>query len=287
MSVKSAKTITKRSFTLCQIYNVANILLLTMSYLQIPIIVLIDQLKQEPYASVLCFPNCDEAELQSRIEELCRHGVTALEFSGTASVFGVGVPVLGKGFVGIVVIAYVKGERAAIKILRQDAGRADLLHEAAMLEKANSVSVGPKLVSSSKNFLLMQLIEGSLLPNWLKTNKEQPAVKRVLSEVLEQCFRLDQFGLDHGELSKAPKHLLVDKAGKVFIVDFETASVGRRMANVTSVCQFLFMGNSATAKILADIFNEKDRIKLVATLKRYKKDRNRKNFEDLLEVCFC
>ena len=69
-------------------------------------------------------------------------------------------------------------------------------------------------MAASKNFLLMQLIDGDLLPNWLKTNKDAAAVKQVLREVLEQCFRLDQVGLDHGELSKAPKHLLVDKTEK-------------------------------------------------------------------------
>ena len=160
-----------------------------------PIIVPIDQLSREPYASVLCFPNPSEAELQSRIQELHSHGVAALEFSGTASVFGVAVPVLGKGFVGIVVIAHLNGQRVAVKIRRADADRADLLHEASMLSKANSVDVAPKLIAASKNFLLMQLIDGDLLPNWLKTNKDKAAVKQVLGEVLEQCFRLDQVGL--------------------------------------------------------------------------------------------
>ena len=115
-----------------------------------PIIVPVDQLIQEPYASVLCFPKPSETELQNRIQELRSHGVTALEFSGTASVFGVAVPVLGKGFVGIVVIAHLNGERVAVKIRRTDADRADLLHEANMLSKANSVNVAPKLDCSKQ-----------------------------------------------------------------------------------------------------------------------------------------
>ena len=250
-----------------------------------PIIVSVDQLIQDPYASVLCFPNPSEAELQSRLQELRSHGVRALEFSGTASLFGVSVPVLGKGFVGIVVIAHVNAERVAIKIRRADADRADLLHEACMLSKANSVNVAPKLMTASKNFLLMQLIDGDLLPNWLKTNKDAAAVKQVLREVLEQCFRLDQAGLDHGELSKAPKHLLVDKTEKSFIVDFETASVERKVANVTAVCQYLFAGNSTTSKVLAEIFGERNRLELIDALKAYKKNRTRSNFEGLLEVC--
>jgi putative serine/threonine protein kinase len=154
-----------------------------------------------------------------------------------------------------------------------------------MLSKANSVNVAPKLIRASKNFLLMQLIDGSLLPNWLKTNKDAAAVKQVLGEVLEQCFRLDQVGLDHGELSKAPKHLLVDKTEKPVIVDFETASVERRVANVTAVCQYLFAGNSTASKVLAEIFGERNRLELIDALKAYKKNRIRINFEGLLEVC--
>jgi putative serine/threonine protein kinase len=253
--------------------------------LKSPTIVQVSQLIQEPYASVLCFPNPSEAELQSRLEELCSHGVSALEFSGAASLFGVAVPVLGKGFVGIVVIAHVNGERVAVKIRRADADRADLFHEAHMLLKENSVNVAPKLIASSKNFLLMQLIDGSLLPNWLKTNKDASSVRQVLGEILEQCFRLDQVGLDHGELSKAPKHLLLDKTEKPFIVDFETASVERRVANVTAVCQYLFAGNSTAAKILIEIFGKKNRLELIDALKAYKKNRTREHFDGLLEFC--
>ena len=250
-----------------------------------PIIVPLDQLTQEPYASIMCFPKPNEAELQSRLKELRSLGVTALEFSGEASLFGVKVPVLGKGFVGIVVIGHFNGERVAIKIRRADADRADMLHEARMLSIANSANVAPKLMTASKNFLLMQLIDGELLPNWLKTNKDAAVVKRVLVEILEQCFRLDQAGLDHGELSKAPKHLLVDKAQKPFIVDFETASVGRKVANVTAVCQYFFAGNSSASKILAEIFGKMDRLTLIDALKTYKKNRTRNNFESLLKVC--
>ena len=249
------------------------------------IIVPIEKLNTQPYDSILCFPNPKERELQSRLQELGNLGVSALEFGGEASLFGVKVPVLGKGFVGIVVIAHLNGQRVAVKIRRVDADRADLLHEAAMIAKANSVRVAPKLVASSKNFLLMQFIDGDLLPNWLKTNQEKTSVKQVLRQVLEQCYRLDEAGLDHGELSKAPKHLLVDKAYNVSIVDFETASLERHVANVTAVCQYLFAGNSSASKILTDVFGQKERLGLIDVMRAYKKKRNRENFERLLDFC--
>ncbi len=246
-------------------------------------IIPVERIIEEPYASTVCYPRTNQAEMQSRIQELKDLGVEALEFSGKAA--AANVPVLGKGYVGVVVVAYVCGEKAALKMRRSDADRESLGHEAELLARANSVNVGPRFLAASKNFLLMQLIEGDLLQNWLEPQKDKLVIRKVLVDILEQCWRLDEAGLDHGELSKAPKHLIVDKVYKPFIVDFETASLDRRVINVTSVCQFFFMGNSRASKSLTEIFGEKDRSKLIATLKGYKKSRNRKTFDSLLEVC--
>jgi putative serine/threonine protein kinase len=248
-----------------------------------PLKVLTENLSVEPYASVLCYPKASEAELQSRLMELREHGVKAVEFVGETSAFN--VPVLGKGFVGIVVAAYVDGQRAALKIRRVDADRLGLQHEARMLAKANSVQVGPKLIGASKNFLFMQLIDGALLPVWLDAHKETEHVRGVLSDVLEQCWRLDNIGLDHGELSKAPKHIIVDKRQKPWIVDFETASVDRKPANVTSVCQFLFTGGGAVARVVAETLGKRNREEIISALRRYKNDRTRANFNRVLGAC--
>jgi putative serine/threonine protein kinase len=249
-----------------------------------PVVVPVENLKEEPYATVLCYPRASEAELQTRLKELQKHGVTEVEFAGKASVFN--VPVLGKGFVGVAVIAHLNGQRAALKIRRVDADRVGLQHEAAMLAKANSVNVGPKLISASTNFLLMQFIDGDLLPSWLETHKEKKNVNSVLREVLEQCWRLDAVSLDHGELSKAPKHVIVSNEQEPFIVDFETASVNRKPANVTAMCQYLFASHSAVARMAAESFGEKSFNELVEALKIYKHDRTRGNFEQLLHICF-
>ena len=250
-----------------------------------PIIVPVDQLIQQPYASILCFPKPSEPELQSRTEELRGHGVSALEFSGKASVYGVQLPVLGKGFVGVVVIAYLNGQRVALKIRRTDADRANLLHEAQMLSKANSADVAPKLFGGSKNFLLMQLIDGDLLPDWLEINKDATAVKQVLGEVLEQCFRLDEAGLDHGELNKAPKHVIIDRALKPWIVDFETSSDGRKPANVSAICSYLFSSQGEVARTISETLGSRDDAGIIKALHNYKKKRIRENFKKVLSVC--
>jgi putative serine/threonine protein kinase len=251
--------------------------------METPLTVLTENLWEEPYASVLCYPKPSEAEVQKRLVELREHCVEAVEFAGKANAFN--VPVLGKGFVGIVVAAHLGGQRVALKIRRVDADRLGLQHEAQMLAKANAVQVGPRLIGVSKNFLLMQLIDGAVLPEWLDANKEQAHVRSVLKAVLEQCWRLDSAGLDHGELSKAPKHIIVDKQQKPWIVDFETASVNRKTSNVTSVCQFLFTSGGAVARAVAEVLGAVNREEIICALRLYKKGRTRENFDRVLQVC--
>ena len=242
----------------------------------------LEKLGEEPYASILCYPRPSKAELKKRLKELQKLSVKALEFSGEKQAFNISV--LGKGYVGIVTIAYRNREKMALKIRRVDADRSRMQQEAEMLKKANSVSVGPKLLGASKNFLLMQFIDGDLLPKWLEKRREKAHVRKVLREVLEQCWRLDKAGLDHGELSRAPKHIIINKKGRPFIVDFETASIIRKSSNVTSICQFLFISGTVARKV-AEKLGEKDRETIIDVLRRYKNDRTRENFERVLKVC--
>ena len=241
----------------------------------------IEKLSEEPYASIICYPKPSKAELKKRLEELQRLGVETLEFSGEKQALN--TPILGKGCVGIVTIAYRNGEKLALKIRRVDADRSRMQQEAKMLKKANSVHVGPRLLGVSKNFLLMQFIDGDLLPKWVEKRRGKTQIRKVLHEVLEQCWRLDIVGLDHGELSHAPKHIIIDKKGSPFIVDFETASLNRKPSNVTSICQFLFISGVVAEKV-AEKLGEKDKKAIIEVLRRYKSDRTRENFETVLEA---
>ena len=206
---------------------------------------------------------------------------------GEKSVFNVSV--LGKGFVGIVVLAHIKGvgSRVALKIRRMDADRSGMQREADMLRLANKVGVGPRLIGASINFLLMEFVEGTLLPKWLETLKGKGTAKRVrciLRDVLEQCWSLDESGLDHGELSHASKHIIIKADDKPCIIDFETASTMRRRSNVTSISQYFFIGSQLTKRLKPKI-GEINQQALISALKRYKNKNARRNFGEVLEIC--
>ena len=246
------------------------------------LVVKTEELIKEPYASIICYPKASKIELKKRLKEMRRLRIKAIEFSGEKEAFN--IPVLGKGCVGMVVIAYKDEEKAALKIRRVDADRKSMLEEAEKLRKANAVGVGPKILGVTRNFLLMEFADGELLPNWLKKRVKKDVVKNVLRGILEQCWLLDNVGLDHGELSHAPKHVIINSACKPCIVDFETASLNRRPSNVTSISQFLFISGQTAKKIAARI-GVRSKKATIEALKRYKMDRTRGNFEKLLEAC--
>ena len=240
-------------------------------------------LSENKHGQVLCYPRCEQEELGRRLKELERLGVQTLEFTGEKSVFD--VPVLGKGCVGVVVVAYTNSGRAALKIRRVDADRKGMFHEGEMLKRTNAIDVGPKLLEISENFLLMELVEGTHFPEWIKSmegREEQWRVRLVLKDVLEQCYRLDEAGLDHGELSNAPKHIIVDADDRPHLIDFETASINRRVSNVTSVCQYLFLGSQIADKVKEKL-GKVDEKELINALRTYKRERTRENFEKILE----
>jgi len=240
-------------------------------------------LSENKHCQILCYPRCEQEELERRLKELERLGVQTLEFTGEKNVFD--IPVLGKGCVGVVVVAYTNSGRAALKIRRVDADRKGMFHEGEMLRRTNAIEVGPKLLEISENFLLMELVKGTHFPEWIKSMEEieeQWRVHLVLTDILEQCYRLDEAGLDHGELSNAPKHIIVDADDRPHLIDFETASINRRVSNVTSVCQYLFLGSQIADKVKEKL-GEVDEKELINALRTYKRERTRENFEKILE----
>lgn len=243
------------------------------------------RLFEEEFAWIICYPQYDPSELAVRIHEMRKIGVKALSFTGEKQIGN--IPVLGKGHVGIVVLAHTETGWAALKIRRTDADRKSMSHEALMLRIANSVKVGPRLLASTRNLLLMEFIEGLPFPEWVKSIRDRKngllMIREAVKDLLKQCRRLDEAGLDHGELSWASKHIIVDCDGNPRILDFETASTMRRVSNVTSICQFLLL-RGETADLIRRSIKFEDKDKLTLLLRRYKRNRTRRNFVEILEA---
>ena len=238
---------------------------------------------KEPYSKILGYPKANLHQLQSRISELEKLKIKSISFTGQTTIDN--LQILGKGYVGIVILAKKRNKIIALKIRRLDSQRSEMRSEAKLLRLANLVNVGPKLYDVSKNFLVMEYLEGDKIEDWIQSLKgtgSSKKLKSVVRIVLGDCYRLDQMGFDHGELSSISKHVIVGKSRST-LIDFESSSVNRRVSNVTSATQAIFIG-SGIAKKVQKIYKIPPKEKIIDVLRIYKQEQTRRNFEDILKI---
>src|SRR5207245_3524687 len=218
-------------------------------------------------------------EVESRIHQLQQLEITGLDFQRPLKTDRLSF--LGKGVVGIVVTGVMGNRRVAVKIRRVDARRPSLIHEAELLKSANSLGVGPECLGGTADVSAMELVEGLPLPGWLETvpgRGRRDRVRGVVRPLLEQCVRMDSYGLDHGELSRAHKNVIVSNNDIPRILDFESASLVRRPSNFTSLAQYLFLGGSIAKKMIR-VLGPVNRGELLRCLRDYKAGGWRDAFE--------
>jgi len=227
---------------------------------------------------IFSYPRYTDERYRRVVEGLRALGVEGAVPTGSLEIEG--LRVLGKGCVGMVLAGIFKGERVAFKVLRTDANRESLKEEARLLSVANEMGVGPKLIASADSVMIMEYIDGRYLSKWLEEPHATEEVMHVIRDLLSQCYRLDEAGLDHGELSDAKKHILIDQKGRPHILDFETASMKRRRRNFVSMLSYLFFkGSIATLVGRYLCWNGSN---LRGMIRRYKETPSRTEYEGIM-----
>jgi len=238
---------------------------------------------KEPYSKILGYPKASLRQLQSRISELEKLKIKSISFSGQTTIGS--LQILGKGYVGVVVLAKKRKNVIALKIRRLDSQRSEMRSEAKLLKLVNTVNVGPKLYGVSKNFLVMEYLEGDKIGDWIQSLRgvgSSKKLKSVVRTILEDCYKLDRMGFDHGELSSISKHVIIGKS-RVTLIDFESSSVNRKVSNVTSVTQAIFIG-SGIAKKVQKIYKIPPKQKIIDVLRIYKQEQTRRSFDNILNI---
>jgi Predicted Ser/Thr protein kinase len=222
----------------------------------------------------LSYPHGDPRHSLEALQALERIGVEAVTLDERGL-----LKLLGKGFRNIVLEGVMAGERVAVKIRRSDYVSRDASREAAMHGLANRLGVGPRLLGWCGPVLVMELVSGPDLSTWLATGGYAPAeAKEALLELALQCFRLDQGGLDHGELSDARRHVLV-VGNRPVIIDFGSARITPRPKNLTSILSYLFGRNLGGVRSLLGL-----RTPRREALRRYKENPSEEQFVGLMRM---
>jgi len=141
------------------------------------------------------------------------------------------------------------------------------------------------MIDVSKNFLVMEYLEGKKISDWVDSLKGLGSAKKLkltVKSILEDCYKLDQLNFDHGELSNISKHVIIGKT-KSTLIDFESSSTKRRPSNITSITQAIFIG-SGIAKKVQKIYKNPSKDKIIEGLKQYKQEKTQENFDVLLKI---
>lgn len=242
---------------------------------------------------LITYPHYSESEYKARITEMESLGVTSIILGGDCgrSTIINGAPVAGKGCVGIVVKSKMGNKVCALKIRRTDAGRKTMDEEARLHRIANRAGVGPVLEGQTKNLIAMEFVNGQSIIDWVSgshnnSNNKTPLkseIRAVATAILDQCFSLDVAGLDHGELSRLARHVII--AEKPYIIDFESASNKRKTCNVTAAAQSIFLFGLVADRV-REILGNTDRQKVIYALKTYKHIHTRANFDAVIDSLF-
>jgi putative serine/threonine protein kinase len=227
---------------------------------------------------IISYPHFSESEYKDRIIEMESLGITSIILGGKTIVNG--AHIAGKGCVGIVVKAKARGEVCALKIRRTDANRETMDNEVHLHKMANSACVGPSLEEHTKNLIVMEFVAGQSIIDWVVSNNVTESKMWTLAvAILEQCFSLDIAGLDHGELSRLTRHVIV--SDRPYIIDFESASTTRKTCNVTAAAQSLLLYGIVANKVKKIMCNT-DKERLIQALRTYKHFHTRANFDAIL-----
>ena len=131
----------------------------------------INEITEPPHSNIWVYPRGTKAQIKSRIKELESLGVESVSFQGELEIDTINV--LGKGYVGIVVLCKIGKKKVAVKIRRIDSQRKNLKKEAEFLTITNQINVGPKLLGFSKNFLVIEYLDGEKIGKWINKLKRK------------------------------------------------------------------------------------------------------------------
>ena len=143
---------------------------------------------------------------------------------------------LARGHKGVVYVAEGAAGRVAIKVFRNGGAR----QEERWLRRCNDLGIGASLVSYEwDECVAMEYVEGPSIGEALDGAVPPGVLFKALRDLLGQCARLDERGIDKREMNRCQKHVIVSREGKSTLLDFERCQESAKPSNVTGLAQYL------------------------------------------------
>ncbi len=137
---------------------------------------------------------------------------------------------------GMIYIFKIKNKTFAVKIKNPNSKAHNRIQiEADFLKLLNKYKIGPKLIESSKEYLMYKFVPGITLREFLKENKLN---NKLIDEILRQCKILDELRINKDEMHHPLKNIIIYK-NKATLIDFERCKFTHRPKNINQFKEFL------------------------------------------------
>ena len=186
---------------------------------------------------------------------------------------------LTKGHRGVIYTGYYNHAKVAIKTKNPESkavGR--MINEARWLKLLNRQQIGPEIFAHQEDFFIYKFIEGVFFPEFI-INATKPEAKKVIIDVFNQCYKMDELKINKEEMQNPYKHIIVGE--KTTLLDFERAHKTEKPHNANQFCQYIT--SSRISSILKDKGFNIDKLRVIQKAKIYKKSINKRNFDNLIK----
>lgn len=185
---------------------------------------------------------------------------------------------LAHGHRGIVYQGRYNKRPVAIKIEKSKTGMERIKKEAQWLKLLNKHKIGPKFLFATKRFLVMELIQGQNVWDFVRRN-DKTGIKKVLKNIFHQCYAMDKLKINKEEMHHPYKHIIIGE--KVVMIDFERCKKTKEPKNVTQFCQFVTSTNFLVGLMDKNFRINIDKIRRLA--KVYKSNMTPRNLEKIFK----
>ncbi len=173
-----------------------------------------------------------------------------------------------KGRRGLIFTGDYKKRKIAIKTRNPRSNAGDRIKiEADWLIRLNKSGIGPRILHSGKDFIVMEFIEGGNIIDFFSQSSKNEIIA-LTSKIVSQLKKLDELKIDKEEMHRPIKNLII-MDGKPFLIDFERANYSGKPKNLTQFFHFISSGN------VAKIFKSKgiiiDKQEIISLSRKYKK----------------
>ncbi len=232
------------------------------------------------YPKVLCYPYKGQKSCIDRIENIKEIGIEAIYSFGKTKIDRYNI--VGKGHAGVVILARHRLYGVvALKIRRIDSKRLSLVDEAKLLEAIQQHGYAPSIYLYTDDFIVRDYVDGLTVEEFLKTVHDRKSVASLIKNLILAAYRLDQFNIDVGELSRPYRQVVLScgDPSKPFFIDLESGRYCLEPSNVTRIINFIVFGGMEGGSIRDVLGLDRDRVELLIRFAKLYREKFHSNKE--------